>query len=64
MSYYNLKPNSYILNRTDNEIKFWSSDDKVVDAVEEYINRYIQSENYRRLLLKLDAKEDGKVLRL
>lgn len=59
MGYYNHGHNHYTLERDDDEIRFRSSDEKVVDAVYEYIERYIQSENYRRLLLKLDAKESG-----
>lgn len=51
-----MEPKSYSLNCLDNKIEFWSSDKETVDAIMDYIERYIQSENYRMILLRRDGE--------
>lgn len=41
---------SYGFQVSDNELKFWCSDEKIFNDIWDYIQRYIDAENYRRML--------------
>lgn len=41
---------SYGFDVRDNELKFWCSDEKIFNDIWDYIQRYIDAENYRRML--------------
>lgn len=41
---------SYGFEVRDNELKFWCSDEKIFNDIQDYIQRYIDAEDYRRML--------------
>lgn len=45
---------SFSLERNENKITFYCSDESVVDNIYDYIERFIDAENYRRQFHKVN----------
>jgi len=48
---------TYWLERNENKITFSCSNEKIVDDICDYIERYIDADNYRRMIRKVKSVE-------